>query len=136
MLLHRLSYRTILTGLVLALSVGAEAYVLYFIDEPWSRVGIGLLLLAVIMWASARLGLAERLRGAVTRQFKIRRFLRLRGLIDELITCARLLNGLKVDIERGVKRGDPARTELERLEKRLDELVDQVKDAAGKADQD
>lgn len=132
--LRKPRYRSLFLGSVLALAVGAEAYVLYFLDVPGFRVGMGLLFLALIMWTSARLGSATRLSRVLTRDFKVRRFTRLRGLMDELVATVRLLNGLKVGVQEERTRSDAADLELRQSERRIDELIVQIKDAAGKAD--
>ena len=43
---------------LLAALVG-DALVLLFVDDPWTRLLLGLLLLAVVVWSSARIGVLD-----------------------------------------------------------------------------
>ena len=75
------------TRLILLL-MGAGAVlgvVLFGGTDPFQRLGLGILLLGPIIWASARLGVVERLTRAWGNKRYQRRFLKLRDQVDRLI---------------------------------------------------
>ncbi len=119
----------IVIGLILFVAVLAESAAMYFGSDPAMRLGVGLLLLAAIVWLSARLGVVE----SIARSFRgRRRFVRLRGIVRHWLADVRRLNSIAVDVEGGDRSHGEATAEMDAIEKRLMDLVRQIRSAAGK----
>jgi hypothetical protein len=123
--------------LLLATSLGVAligiAAVLYYGESPATRLGMGLLLLAVIMWVSARLGVVSRIAQSLSKGYKRRRYLKLRGTVDQFLEEVRRLNWAAAGKARGFRSEDEAARDLDALEKRMHELVGKIRDSAGHA---
>ena len=82
--------------LILATFLGValigNAAVLYYGPNPATRLGLGLLLLALIMWLFARLGVVSRVAQSLSRGYKRRRYVKLRGAVDRFLEEVRRLN--------------------------------------------
>jgi len=115
---------------LLAALVG-DALVLLFVDDPWVRLLLGLLLLAVIVWSSARIGVLDIITRAPVEPVYKRRFVRLRGQVQQLLDEIRRLNWMAVDVERGFRNRDAATHEMDVIEARLKELIAQIRSTAG-----
>ena len=105
--------------------------VLFGGTDPFQRLGLGILLLGPIIWASARLGVVERLTRAWGNKRYQRRFLKLRAQVDKLIVEVRRMNWAAFDHRRGLKTPEVANQELDAIEERLVQIVRKIRDAAG-----
>lgn len=115
--------------IVLVAAILGESATLYFGNDPTVRLGLGLLLLAVIIWLSGRLGVVEFILRSVSGR---RRFFRLRRTVQSLIAEVRRLNWIAVDVERGYRSRDAAAQEMDASEQRLLDLVREIRTTAGK----
>ncbi len=115
--------------IVLVSAILGESATLYFGTEPTVRLGVGLLLLAVIVWLSGRLGVVEFILRSLSGR---RRFFRLRRTVQSLIAEVRRLNWIAVDVERGYRSRETAAQEMDASEQRLLKLVREISTTAGK----
>ena len=127
-------FQAIILAIILALAAGADAAVLYFGTDRLLRLGLGLLLLAPILWAGSRLGVVEHAIGLVSQPFAPRRFDRLRSRVHVLLSEIRRLNWAVVDITRGVRDREEAIKEIDAIEDHLKELIGGIRSAAGETD--
>jgi hypothetical protein len=109
----------------------AEGVVLYTGTDPWERLGLGVLLIAPIVWASARLGVVERLTRAWGNRRYQRRFLKLRYQVDRMIEEVRRMNWAAFDHRRGLKSDEVAQRELDAIEDRLIDIIRKLRESAG-----
>ena len=123
--------RPTLEVVVLVASLLADAAVLYFAEEPAARLSLGLLLLAPTVWSSARLGVVELVTQSPTDKVHKRRFVQLRSQVGQLLDEIRRLNWMAVDAERGFRSREAALQEMDRIEGRLKELIEEIRDTAG-----
>lgn len=118
---------------ILILAILGEAVVLFLVEARALRLGLGLLTLGPVLWASARLS-ADDLMARLTRsRGHRRRFVRLRGQVRTMLDEIRRLNWLAVDAERGFRPRDVAVQEMDDIERRLRERVGEIRGAAGQA---
>jgi hypothetical protein len=117
--------------IVLIAALLANAAVLWFGDEPSLRLSLGLLLLAPIIWASARLGVVELVSQAPSDKVHKRRFVQLRSQVQQLLEEIRRLNWMAVDAERGFRSREAAMREMDNIESRLKELIEEIRGTAG-----
>ena len=115
--------------IVLVAAILGESATLYFGTDPIVRLGVGLLLLALIIWLSGRLGVVEFILRSLSGR---RRFFRLRRTVQSLIAEVRRLNWIAVDVERGYRSRDAAAKEMDASEQRLLHLVREIRTTAGK----
>jgi hypothetical protein len=123
--------RPTLEVVVLVASLLADAAVLYFAEEPAARLSLGLLLLAPIVWSSARLGVVELVTQSPADKVHKRRFVQLRSQVGQLLDEIRRLNWMAVDAERGFRSREAALQEMDRIEGRLKELIEEIRVTAG-----
>ncbi len=123
--------RPALDILVLIGALVGQAFVLYFIESPVTRLSFGLLLLAPIVWTSSRIGLLELITHTAAERVYKRRFIRLRAQVQQLLDEIRRLNWMAVDAARGFRDRDNALQEMDIIETRLTELVQQIRRTAG-----
>jgi hypothetical protein len=112
------------------------AAAVYSINDPTSRVFLGILLLAIIMALTVRLAKVEvpsRLgeRAVPEKRHSERRFLRLRNTLERFVDEVRLLNRIAVDAQRGFRSRDSAELEMRQIESRLEALVKEFRSVAG-----
>ncbi len=118
--------------LILLLSfAAAEAVVLYFVEDQAARLSVGLLLLAPMIWLSSRLGLADLITQSPSARVHKRRFTRLRGQVQQLLDEIRRLNWMAVDAERGFRNREKALREMDVIEVRLKDLIQEIRSTAG-----
>jgi hypothetical protein len=114
--------------------VVGEAVVLFFGTDPVFRLRAGMLLLALIAWpllyAARRFPTGD----AVIAEQPRRRFSRLRRWTRELLREISRLNWTLVDADRGFRDREVANVEIEAIEMRLYEIIEEIKVAAGKPD--
>ena len=120
--------------LFLALFLGAAA--MYMDIMPWIRVLVAGLLLFPIIYAADGLGIAAMLNVLPDRKIRHRRFGVFRSEVMQLLDVIRRLNWLTVDLERRVRNEDDVKAEIAVAERRLDEILTQIRDAAGQPSPD
>lgn len=123
--------RTSLEFLLLMTALVGQGVVLYVIEAPQTRLMVGLALLAVVVWAAARVGVGELLPNAHARKLNQRRFVRLRSQVGQLLDEIRRLNWMAVDAERGFRNRETASREMDQIEGRLKELIEEIRGVAG-----
>ncbi len=123
--------RPALDILVLIAALVGEGVVLYFVESPATRLSLGLLLLAPIVWTSSRIGLLELITHSAAERVYKRRFIRLRAQVQQLLDEIRRLNWMAVDAAQGFRDRDNALQEMDIIETRLKELVQQIRRTAG-----
>lgn len=123
--------RPTLEVVVLVASLLADAAVLYLAEEPAARLSLGLLLLAPIVWSSARLGVVELVTQSPADKVHKRRFVQLRSQVGQLLDEIRRLNWMAVDAERGFRSREAALQEMDRIEGRLKDLIEEIRVTAG-----
>ena len=134
----RWTIQTVMLAAVLAVAVVGFGLALYFVDDPPSRVGAGLLFLAAIIWAAGRLRVVE----IVLESVRIdpveerRKHRNLRATVDLLIDDVRRLNGLAIDANRGFRDRDAAAKEMESIETHMVDVIKQIRSKAGLTDQE
>lgn len=126
-----MSIRASLEFLLLIVALAAESLVLYLVNEPETRLAIGLLLLALIVWSAARLGVQEFLPSDAGKKINERRFTRLRSQVGQLLDEIRRLNWMAVDAKRGVRDRETATQEMDVIERRLKDLIEEIRSVAG-----
>ena len=124
--------RTTLERIALLAALTGEALVLYFAADPLLRLIVGLLLLAVIVWASARIGVVDILGQSPPDTIHKRRFGLLRAQVQQLLAEIRRLNWIAVDVERGFRTRDRALSEMDTIEERLRGLIAEIRGTAGR----
>jgi hypothetical protein len=92
----------------------------------------GFLLLPII-YAADGLGIAPMLNVLPDRRERNRRFGVLRSEVMQLLDLVRRLNWLIVDLDRGVRPDELVRAEIAVAEERLDEVLAEIRSAAGRA---
>jgi hypothetical protein len=134
----RWTIQTIVLAIVLTMAVLGLGLALYFVQDPTSRVGAGLLFLAAIIWAAGRLRVVE----IVFETVRIdpveerRKHRNLRANVDLLIDDVRRLNGLGIDANRGFRDRDAAMKEMESIETHMIDVIKQIRAKAGLTDQE
>ncbi|UCG85623.1 MAG: hypothetical protein JSW71_17085 [Gemmatimonadota bacterium] len=128
---QRHTTQMVLLASILGAALIGDAVVLYYGPNPATRLGLGLLLLALIMWMSARLGVVSRISQSLSKGYKRRRFLKLRNSVDAFLAEVRRLNWAASGAERGFRDQEQAKQELDALEARLHELVGKIRESAG-----
>jgi hypothetical protein len=123
----------LLLAAVLGAALIGHAAILYYGPNPATRLGIGLLLLAAIMWLSARLGVVSRISQSLSKGYKRRQFVKLRKAVDQFLDEVRRLNWAAAGAQRGFRTSEQAQSDLDAVEKRLHQLVGNIREAAGRA---
>ncbi len=134
----RWTIQTIVLAIALAVAVVGFGLALYFVQDPASRLGAGLLFLAAIIWAAGRLRVVEFVLEMVhiAPVEERRKHHNLRATVDLLIDDVRRLNGLAIDANRGFRDRDAAMKEMESIESHMMDLIKQVRAKAGLTDQE
>ena len=117
--------------LLLSLFLGAAA--MYIQIDPWLRVLTAALLLLPIIYAADGLGIAQMLNVLPHRKVRHRRFGVLRSEVIQLLDVVRRLNWLTVDLERRVRSEDDVKAEIAVAEQRLDEILAEIRNSAGRS---
>jgi hypothetical protein len=117
--------------LFFALFLGAVAM---FVEiSPWLRLVVAAFLLLPIIYAADGLGIAPMLNVLPDRRVRHRQFGVLRSEVMQLLDVVRRLNWLTVDLERGVRNADAVKAEIAFAERRLDEILTEIRNAAGQS---
>ena len=129
---HRLKVYSI--AAIMLVGVVGEALILFFATDPVFRLRVGMVLLALISWplfyAARRFPAGD----AVIAERPRRRFSRLRRWTRELLREISRLNWTVVDVDRGFRNREAAKVEIDAIETRLYEIIEEIKDAAGRPD--
>ena len=125
---RKLSY--ILAATVLA-AIIAHGYLVYFVDVTQLRLSLAWLTLTPIVLGGARLGVAEHTLRLVNPARYPRRFVRLRGRVEELLGEIRRLNWIALDARRGVREQGEAVEMMDAIEERLIALIGEIRASAG-----
>ena len=119
---------------VMLVGVVGEALILFLGTDPVFRLRVGMPLLALIAWpvlyAARRFPAGDAVLGERPR----RRFSRLRRWTRELLREISRLNWTVVDVDRGFRNREVAKVEIDAIETRLYEIIEEIKDAAGHPD--
>lgn len=125
------SRRATLEALILVAALIANGAVLYFGTDPAARLSLGLLLLALVVWAASKLGVVDLVTQLPAERVHKRRFTRLRSQVQQLLDEIRRLNWMAVDAERGFRSRETALGEMDRIEGRLKDLIEEIRSTAG-----
>ena len=129
---HRVQVYSI--AAIMLLGVVGEALVLFLGTDPVFRLRVGMFLLALIAWplfyAARRFPAGD----AVLAEQPRRRFSRLRRWTRELLREISHLNWTVIDVDRGFRTREAAKIEIDAIETRLHEIIEEIKDAAGRPD--
>ena len=120
--------------LFFALFLGAVT--MYVDIAPWLRVLLAAFLLLPIIYAADGLGIAPMLNVVPDRTVRPRRFGVLRSEVMQLLDVVRRLNWLTVDLERGVRNNDDVKEDIAAAERRLEEIIAEIRSAAGRPSKD
>jgi len=112
-----------------------EAVVIYFLDDRSLRLYIGLALLLPISWMFARTQVAEVISDPPV-SLRRRQYSKMRAQVMLLLAEIRRLNWLAVDADRGFRNRDEAMREMDGIERRLRDLITEVRRAAGRASEE
>ena len=104
--------------------------------EPWLRLSLAGLLLIPIVYAAHGLGIPRMLNGLPAHTTRDRQFSVLRSKVRLLLDVVRRLNWLTFDLERGVRNENAVKAEIALAERRLDEILDEIRGAAGRSSAD
>lgn len=119
---------------VMLVGVVGEALILFLGTDPVFRLRVGMLLLALIAWplfyAARRFPAGD----AIIAEQPRRRFGRLRRWTRELLREISRLNWTVVNVDRGFRNREAAKVEIDAIETRLYEIIEEIKDAAGHPD--
>jgi len=124
-------FQAVYLAIILVAASGAEAANLYFMADPWLRLGVGLLLLVPIVWAGSLLGIVEQALALLALPSPPRRYIRLRTLTKALLSEVCRLNWTAVDGKTGVRGHDETTALLDATEDRMKKLLGQMRGAAG-----
>ena len=117
--------------LFFALFLGSVA--MYVDIAPWLRLLVAGFLLFPIIYAADGLGIAPLMNVLPQRRVRHRQFGVLRSEVMQLLDVVRRLNWLTVDLERGVRNKDAVTAEIAFAERRLGEILDEIRDAVGRS---
>lgn len=106
---------------------------MYVDINPWLRVVVAAFLLLPIIYAADGLGIAPLLNVLPDRRVRHRQFGVLRSEVMQLLDVVRRLNWLTVDLDRGVRNADAVKAEIAFAERRLEEILTQIRSAAGRS---
>ncbi len=125
------SRRATLEALILVAALIANGAVLYFGTDPAARLSLGLLLLALVVWAASKLGVVDLVTQLPAERVHKRRFTLLRSQVQQLLDEIRRLNWMAVDAERGFRSRETALGEMDQIEGRLKDLIEEIRSTAG-----
>ena len=129
---HRL--RVFSIAAIMLVGVVGEALILFLGNDPVLRLRVGMFLLGMIAWPLFYAARHFPAGGAVLGEPARRRFSRLRRWTRELLREISRLNWTVVDVDRGFRNREAAKIEIDTIETRLYEIIEEIKDAAGHPD--
>ena len=119
--------------IVLLFALGLGAAAMYVEMDPLFRVLVAAFLLIPIVYAADGLGIPKVLNALPDSAVRHRRFGVLRSEVIQLLDLVRRLNWLNVDLDRGVRNEDDVKEEIAVAERRLEEILADIRSAAGQA---
>ncbi len=117
--------------LLFALVLGAVA--MYVEMNPLFRVLVSAFLLVPIIYGAEGLGIPKMLNVLPDPSVRHRRFGVLRSEVIQLLDLVRRLNWLNFDLERGTRNEDDVKVEIALAERRLDEILTEIRSVAGRS---
>lgn len=117
--------------IVLLVALGLGAAAMYVEMDPLVRVLVAAFLLVPIVYAADGLGIPKVLNPLPDSAVRHRRFGVLRSEVIRLLDLVRRLNWLNVDLERGVRNEDDVKAQITLAERRLDEVLTEIRSVAG-----
>ena len=119
--------------IVLLFSLVLGAVAMYVEMNPLFRVLVAALLLIPILYAAEGLGISKLLNVLPDPSVRHRRFGVLRSEVIQLLDLVRRLNWLNFDLERGGRNEDDVKAEIALAERRLDEILTEIRASAGRS---
>ncbi len=116
----------------LAFAVFLEAAVLYFLEDPTQRLALGLVLLLPIFWMIGRSRVVEAI-SDLPLALRRRQFVDMRKQVVLFMDEVRRLNWMAVGGNLGFRDQEEATKEMDAIEKRLEHLVSEIRQTAGRA---
>ena len=117
---------------VLSVALIGQIGGVYFIEEPTLRTGVFIVLLAPLVLSLMKLVQLDKIAMEAAMPRAPRQFKELRrrtvGMVDEI----KRLNWLAVDASNGVRNRDEIEVEMDVIEGRLQEMVGEIRQAAGR----
>lgn len=98
---------------------------------PQTRLIVGALSLMPLMWVPGQLVRLAQERERASQMLVRRKYMKLRSLTGVILDEVRRLNGLSVDVQRGVRDPETTEREVRAIETRLHSLVNDLRSAAG-----
>ncbi len=129
---HRL--RVFSIAAIMLVGVVGEALILFLGTDPVLRLRVGMFLLAMIAWPLFYAARHFPAGDAILAEPHRRRFSRLRRWTRELLREISRLNWTVVDVDRGFRNREAAKVEINAIEARLYEIIEEIKDSAGHPD--
>lgn len=120
-----------LNAFLLVIAVVLYAIILFTIAGPWTRLILGMGLVAPLILLASHLELAGRFGDLPTIIHRRRYFPTLRTNVGALLDEVRRFNWLVVDLDRGVHDRDTVATNMEISKRRLGELLKEIMRTAG-----
>ncbi len=117
--------------LLFALVLGAVA--MYVEMNPLLRVLVAAFLLIPIIYGADGLGIPKLMNVLPDPSVRHRQFGVLRSQVRQLLDLVRRLNWLNFDLERGGRPEDDVKAEIASAERRLDEILTEIRSAAGRS---
>lgn len=123
-------------ALAMLAAVIAEAYVLFYVEDPQLRLGFGMLLMVLAVGPFAPISRLPEPDDSIAQLRPPRHFSLLRRWTTEFLREVRRLNWLRFDATRGITSRTNTIREIEAIEARLSLIIDEIKQAAGRMDVD
>jgi len=125
-----------LNAVLLAFSVVLEGAILLTVSNPWWRLTLGLWLLALIIVFASQVKMPGLIGELSTTSIRRRQFPLLRKTTGALLDQVRRLNWLVVDMDRGFRDRDTVKMEIQATERRMAELLIEIRKTAGRMEPD
>jgi hypothetical protein len=119
--------------IVFFFALGLGAVAMYVEMNPLLRVLVAGFLLIPIIYAVEGLGISKLLSVLPDPSVRHRRFGDLRSEVKQLLDLVRRLNWLNFDLERGDRNEEDVKAEIASAERRLDEILTEIRSAAGRS---
>jgi hypothetical protein len=119
--------------IVFFFALGLGAVAMYVEMNLLLRVLVAGFLLIPIIYAVEGLGISKLLSVLPDPSVRHRRFADLRSEVKQLLDLVRRLNWLNFDLERGDRNEEDVKAEIASAELRLDEILTEIRSAAGRS---
>jgi hypothetical protein len=117
--------------LMLIAAIAAYATIIFFISDPVWRLRFGLLALGPILWPAIWMARQFDATELLGKENPKRRYSKLRGFVQQLLTEISRLNWTVLDAHRGLIKNQEADKEIAAIKNRMSELLEEVKEVAG-----